>query len=206
MKKIKIETWLPVFPGFYSTIFEPDEDNEIDDINSQRESKGLKPADFDKMKFDYDDYHERVSKACVNFIHNELKDVFKSHIDVNYQSLTSPKEYNFDNDAINIEIIINKAFLDELRSYLTNYKKEFDTYIQDRYTSRPGFSSFHSNDGEVWLNEYFKEIQDNGHYLGAILEFVCRNEDINQDNMFDDICSEAYLTATNYDELIEGKV
>lgn len=28
-KTYKIETWLPVFPGFYSTIFEADEESEI---------------------------------------------------------------------------------------------------------------------------------------------------------------------------------
>ena len=45
-KKLSFETYLPVFTGFYGTIFEPDESSEIEGINELRESKGLKPIDY----------------------------------------------------------------------------------------------------------------------------------------------------------------
>lgn len=201
--KNKIETWLPVFPGFYNTIFEVSEDSEIDDINCQRDHNGLKPVDFNKVEFDYKEYEDRVAKACINFIENELNHIFKSKIGIEIQKISSPREYNFYNDSIWVIVNISNAFLGELEAYLIKHREAFDKYIIDHYTSHSGFMSSHSNDSEVWLKENFDKLDTNGHYLGSLLQFVCKNEDINQDDMLDEVCSEMYLSATNYHELVE---
>ena len=49
---MKIETYCPLFPGFYNTVFEPYEDDEIYSFN-QENDKNLSYVDF---KWDYDDY------------------------------------------------------------------------------------------------------------------------------------------------------
>ena len=66
---ITFKTFLPVFPGFYSTIFESNgEDQEIDEINNLRTEKGLEPITFDDCDFNYAEYENEVSKECTNFI------------------------------------------------------------------------------------------------------------------------------------------
>ena len=56
-KLISVGTYLPVFPGFYNTIFEfNDEDQEIDYYNDERESKGLSELEYDQFDFDYRAY------------------------------------------------------------------------------------------------------------------------------------------------------
>lgn len=202
MKTKNIATFLPVFTGFYGTIFEPDETNEIEYINEQREAAGMSAITYDECEFDYSDYHERVSKGAVNYVENELNHVFINQIEIVFEELISPKFYNFSNDSVNVQIKVTTAFLKELKEYLNTNKEAFALYIKDRYTSCSGFISSYSNQVETWLGEYWKELETKAHILGSILEFVCRNEEITDWGMMDRISGDAYLNCINYGELI----
>ena len=60
--KREINTYLPVFKGFYGNIYEPDETNEIDYINELRNDKKLEPINYDDCEFDYDKYYLDISR------------------------------------------------------------------------------------------------------------------------------------------------
>jgi len=204
MENIRIESFLPVFPGFYGTIFEPDEDNEINYVNDERESKGWSPLDFDKFEFDYDHYHTEIAKESVNWVENIVNGIFKNKIQVNFESIQSPKYYNFSNDSINVNYVVNEEFLKEMMGYLNTNKEEFAHYIKENYTSRDGFFSHYSNDVDEWLNEYFLDIETNKHYFGSILEFVINNEI--DDPVYEmKMDCETQLFCSNYNELIENE-
>ena len=143
MKQI-YETWLPVFPGFYGTIFEASEDYEIDCINEVRESNGLDPLTWDDIEFDYSQYETDVVESCINVLECELTD-FVSRIKL--QCINSPKEYNFANDSANIEIKIKPM---EISKFINTNFDSFTKYIHDRYTSRSGFWSHYSNNANDW--------------------------------------------------------
>jgi hypothetical protein len=104
-KMKKVETYLPVFPGFYSTIFEPQEDNEISYYTEMRKDSGLTPVKFEQFVFDYESYQNDIAEACCSFLAEELKG-FVSKISLQY--ITSPKEYNFSNDSFNVVIDLSK--------------------------------------------------------------------------------------------------
>jgi hypothetical protein len=200
---MKIETYLPIFPGFYNTLFESDEDNEIFSINQDRISKYLPEIGYDDCEWDYEDYRQNVSKECTSYIETELQDIFKDkNIKVKFQELRSPKEYNFENDSINVEISMSKKTLGLVKKYLTDEMEAFSEYIKDRYTSYDGFLSSYSNDAETWLSEYFDEIFENVHYFGAILEFIFKNEEVTYYDMYYGIETH-YATVTNYDTLMK---
>ena len=203
LTKIEIETYLPIFNGFYGTLFECNEEREIDYINEKREEKGLTEVDFDKIEFDYDDYRNRVARRCVSFIYNELNHVFNNKLEFVHEAIRSPKEYNFYNDSINVSINFEEEFLTELKTYLEENGDAFTTYIKERYTSYDGFMSFHSNNAQEWF-DYINivALQSNSHYLGAILEFVCENEDITDEEMAQDVVDEMYVEATNFEDLV----
>lgn len=160
----QFETFAPLFPGFYNTIFEYD--NEEMDIESYNEENGteLKWEDF---KWDYAEYRNRVSKAFVNRLGSELK--FYLPIKIEFQELYNPKEYNFTNDSINIKV---KVDLKELINLIKQNKEEAAKYFKETYTSYDGFFSSHSNDIEDWLNkEYILESPK--YRVGALLECFC---------------------------------
>ena len=191
----KIETYLPVFTGFYNTIFEPDETFEIDYINELRAEKGLKPLEFDAFEFDYRTYENDVSKCCCEVLEAELSDFIEN---IKFQALQSPKYYNYSNDSINCEITIN---INKIMKYLKDNETDWNNYLKENYTSCSGFVSSYDNyaDSPDWSKN---AIISGGHQLGAVLNFICVQNDITQETLYYGI--EAYLNCINFSELTEN--
>jgi hypothetical protein len=190
---MKIETWLPVFPGFYGTIFEPDEESEIEYINDLRNEIGLPVLPFEAIKFDYSDYEDEISKQCCAIMERELSGFVTS---IQFQSLSSPKEYNFYNDSINIVVELSEENEKTIMKFIIDNISDFQRYIKNRYTSYDGFLSRYSNDPGEWLTD--PDLLSDKHKLGSVLEFICGVREINQETLYYD-CEER-VSATNYDE------
>tara|TARA_Y100001937_G_C7014084_1_gene282336 strand:+ start:21 stop:629 length:609 start_codon:yes stop_codon:yes gene_type:complete len=191
----KIETFLPLFPGFYGTIFEPYEDSEIEHINDLRNDKGLDDIGYDDCEWNYDDYNERVAERCVDFVEWELKEM---ELKFTYQGIQSPRFYNYSNDSINVEIELKD--MDKIIQYLNENEDEFRQHIKERYTSCSGFISHYSNNSDDWIDDLKSEVTLS-HKLGAILEFILINEGVTTMNMYEHCIGECYIYATNFDEL-----
>jgi len=158
---MKIETFCPLFPGFYNTMFEPCEENEIYSHNQENSTD----LSYDDFEWDYSDYQDRVASAFVESFEREFKDIMPG-IDIKFQKVVSPREYNFRNDSINIEVNMN---FNNFMVIVNENKENIREYIRQNYTSRDGFISWHSNDVEDWCNpEYIMENLE--HRVGALME------------------------------------
>ncbi len=198
----KIETYLPIFQGFYNTLFEASgEDEEVNDINSQREAKGLEEIDFSDCKFDYEEYEKRVAEKCTEVIEWELNYILDTKMVFNFQSVVSPREYNFTNDSINIEV--ETEDLNAIKDYLRENQENFGEYLRDIYTSRDGFNSFWTVNPLLWFTMLDNEEKLN-HVLGSVMNFILLNEDYEANDLHDGLDGVNYITADNYNELIEG--
>ncbi len=179
---MKTKTWLPLFPGFYSTILEPDEESEIYRYNQENGTD----LDYDAFNWDYDEYRERAGKAFCNRVENELNEFLP--VKIKYQSVYSPREYNFENDSIYIEVTFS---LGKLLKLIKDRKEEAAQYFKDTFTSRSGFISFHSADIYDWLNpEYIREKPS--FRVGALLECLLWCE-IDTEDIIYWVDSELYL-------------
>jgi hypothetical protein len=183
---MKIESYLPVFPGFYNTIFEPDFELHIDAGKT-----------FDDYEWFNSEYEERVSIACCGFIERELTtgkygDSPKLKIGVNFQMVYSPKEYNFVNDSINVEYTLNKATYKAVINYLKENDTEFKEFILEHLTSRSGFISHYSNNHYVWY-DMLEGKEKLTHVFGKVLQFICENENIISDDMHSGVVHEMYV-------------
>lgn len=161
-----IETFLPVFPGFYNTLFESDDSTVIESYNQENGTN----FDYDNFDWDYSDYYNQTAKNCCKVIEKLLKEknIVQS---IEFQRVVSPQYYNFSNDLINIEAKIN---VDILIFFIESNKESFDRYVKENYTSCDGFTSFHSNDGEKWLKSLINcDLDKPEHKFGAMLNFVC---------------------------------
>lgn len=185
LKHKRINSFLPVFNGFYSTVFEASEDNVIES-----------PFTFENYEFDYSEYNLRVSKACVNAIENKLKDLDFVGITIEFENLVSPKEYNFANDSINVKYKLTTESIKGINTYLKANIEAFDKYITDNYTSRSGFISSYSNLVGVWFTEYLSDKNKLSHVFGAVLQFIFDNEGYDSFELYSDIDSETYLEGT----------
>lgn len=182
-----INSYLPVFQGFYNTLFEPTtEEDEIHNYNQENDTD----CTYDDFRWFNEEYEQRVSKACVEAIEHELKDF---GINMEYENLVSPPYYNFVNDSINVEYKLSNENYQLLIDYLEDNFDSFADYIQERYPSRDGFSSFYSNDARVWLSEYKNDDDKLEHIFGTFLGFYLQNEGYDAMELHHAVCHEMYI-------------
>ena len=200
----KIETWLPVFPGFYNTIFEPCKDMEIESLYEARKENGF-PDDtigFEHYKFDYTEYEQQIAKNCCKAIETELKDN-KLVDSIKFESVQSPREYNFENDSINCTISISDENIKAIVNLLLENKELFAKYLKDNYTSYDGFISFFPNELDKWLEmTNIETFQENPHVLASLFEFILSNIlDYGHLDLYYNSTDDLHLSLENFDEL-----
>ena len=177
--KIKeFETFLPVFPGFYGTLYEFNEDNYLYE-------EGLT---YDMITVDYKQYENDIIQSFCDV----LPDFCPFIKQITLQEICSPKEYNFRNDSANVIIKIDVL---ALRKYLNANIESLREYLKGKYTSCSGFISSYDNDVNIWIEETenFTDFTVNGHYLGSLLDFYFLNEHGHDDYfIYDSVMMEIY--------------
>lgn len=188
MKNIK--SFLPVFQGFYGTIFEYD--NEEQDIEHAIEEEGApKDSNWDNFTWDYKEYHKRIAKACCTMVGGELTDL---GISVTYEGLSSPREYNFTNDSINVTYGLKKDSVDKIVQYLKDNVLLFGEYLAGKFTSYSGFISFYSNSSDVWIQDIIpNKIENDFNVLGVLLEFYLQNEEYTAEDLREELHDENWI-------------
>lgn len=177
-----IATYLPVFPGFYETLF----DGEFDE-----ESFSHFPKRFDLWRYvDWTAYRNHISKKCCDAIQKQFSE-FIEHIDFEY--VYSPKEYNFHTDAIYCRI---KPHGKKIHDFIYDNEEAFKGYLLKRLTPYDGFMPFYSNQFSDW-EDYtysFKKLGGKSFYLGFILEFIARQEEYGHSDLYKDISYNGSVT------------
>lgn len=153
MQKITIDSYAPAFAGFYNTIYEWDDDFLYDDLSETYE--GVKEASEDYWEFmDNREYMSEVSKEYVYQLNWELH-YYKilKELEFEFESVVSPREYNFTNDSINCQLTFKKGRRTQKKilSYLRSHWSEFDEWCHENYSSYDGFSSFLPNTAKGFM-------------------------------------------------------
>ncbi len=162
-KLIKVESYLPIFQGFYNSIFDA-VDTDCEDGNEDN-----------TQEWDYREYYSRIAKHLVGFIGGELK---AFGVSVKFTELHNPKEYNFNNDIIFVDYTISLENVGKLNDYLIEHMDAFKLYLKRRYSSYDGFRSYHSTNAEEWLSILNQDdVTLLEHKLGSMFHFYLENED-----------------------------
>ena len=203
----KIATYLPVFSGFYGTIFDVDseylENEEKRNILDEAGAKDVPEEDFDEvMDFDYSAWSKEYSESLVWAIHHKLEGLVEGFQKVEFEKLCSPREYNFYNDSIDVKIVLKsfKKFHAWLVNYLGVNELLWAEFLQDRYTGRDGFIPFHPNTVEGWKEKTDNYKNLDGHYLGSILDFILQNEEYDVEALYYDVEKPWYGCYVSVDE------
>jgi len=186
---MKIETYLPIFTGFYNSVWQFDEENILYNLNEDRENN----LSFEDLNINYREYEKDICKNLCNIIEKKLSQYVEK---IEYQEIISPKYYNYKNDSINV-LITPK--IENIQKFIYANQKDFETYLKNRYTSYDGFISFYSNNFKDWESETknFTKLNINSHYLGSILDFVANTLQIEELDLYysvmDNICEYDYI-------------
>ncbi len=178
------KTFLPVFQGFYGTFWDGDSQSEMMIQNLREDGATEKEIDFvfnsEAYSRAWKEYQQTVCADACNAVEKKLQELGLIE-SLKFEKLVSPREYNFQNDSINVEIaVIENAIVE----YLQDHIGAFDTYLKDHYTSRDGFISSHSTDTLDWLAG--NGFMDNEHELGAVLEFILEAEGYDAEALYND--------------------
>lgn len=160
------------FSGFYQGVFDLG-DNEYD-ARYELESGNYDYARFknlDKWSF-CDDYRQQVTelfaKEYIKMLHNILG------IDVKMVDcvLTSPVEYNFNNDKIDVVVEADDSVMQHIIKLANDsrYHQKLADIISANHTSRDGFWSFMSNDIDEWV-EILRDDPDN-RYVSCMIWYL----------------------------------
>jgi hypothetical protein len=161
------ETFLPLFSGFYSTIWEFREDDFL-------YSEGLK---YDDIEVDFKSYEKDVVLYICDFVLSNCPFIAK----VEFEEIISPREYNFRNDSANVKITVN---VEQLQEYMHKHAGNLNKYLKARYTSCSGFISSYPNNVFDWIEDTVNFTELDGHYLGALLDFYFENEGIDEETAY----------------------
>jgi len=198
---MKIKTYLPIFSGFYYTLWEFDYFQIEDFIKEERKNKGLfSDYNVDDLEINFENYEIDIVQGFCNTLPYYLENFI---IGIELETIVNPKTYNFKNDSANVIIDIKE---NEIANFIYSHKKEFCEFLKNRYTSRDGFISWYSNNFETWESETknFLDFSINGHYLGSILDFIAIQENLSENEFYENIIERIdFLSyAKNLDEII----
>ena len=159
------------FSGFYESLHELIFDSVLDDeINQLKDKLGRDP--IEDFKIDFRGFALAYSKQyCLEFgQYLFLNGNIDFEIDLTFETLTSPREYNFETDRI--FATISGSHLLRLFCFLD--KSNFAEYLRENFTDESGFVSFYSSDIDNWLEKPLASWDCNeiGALLGRALEQV----------------------------------
>jgi len=164
METLKLTTnLLPIVNvGMYDSLLSPD--NLINDYNID-EDKDNEYINYDSTEywtnlFDISKFRAKILTLATEYIKDEIKPILtglKLGIsDIETVSINSPKFYNFENDMLYFDLIVEDQFnnniIDKINNLSTDELNRFNAYLKDNYSSYDGFISFTSNNSLDVIN------------------------------------------------------
>ena len=195
---MRVQTFLPVFNGFYNTLFEDLIYNATDNAIEWYNEHNNTLLNYDNFDFDFITLQNEICKDAVSKIEEKLNEI-GINCSIKYETLVSPKYYNFHNDSINIEINFKK-FSQVIEILEQNYDL-FTQYIKEHYTSCSGFISSHSSYASDWMEDLREDPENETHKVGAVLNFILQEiEEYKPEDLYFDLCENAYFVEYTINE------
>ena len=182
---LTVSTYLPGFPGFYNSVLEFDYELSQSDIMEGFEdrfgsiSDGIRGAIEDDV-LDYIDYSAYRTDVAIGCLENFV-DAHPFVVSGRFEGVASPKEYNFVNDSVDVELVIN---LKALQEFINNNADFVDAYLEDNFTSYDGFMSFYDNSEEAWREHTNNYTNFDSVEVASLLECYWEYENKGDDDSF----------------------
>ena len=188
---MKVQTFLPVFNGFYNTLFENLIDNAVDGAIEYHNEQNNTDLVYDDFNFNFDSIMQEICKDAVLKIEEKLNEI-GIICKIKFETLFSQREYNFSNDSINIEINFKK--FSRVIEILEQNFDSFSQYIKEHYTSRDGFISNHSSYASDWIKDLRENSENEAHKVGEVMDFILQEiEEYKDEDLYFDLCENGYF-------------
>ena len=160
------------FAGFYGSKYS----GELDAVQERfveyevEKNPGLNPDIPNEALWhcaDYGKAYDHIARAYVDQFNQHLIDEYELDLDLKFESMQSPREYNFQTDRIFCEI--SEENVRKLREAVSD--PALRQAIRERFTSRSGFISSYPNHLNAWNpNPLLWDHNELGTLLVALLD------------------------------------
>jgi hypothetical protein len=156
------------FPGFYESALDDDQTRALESIFDIDDS-GCNNAIPNELDIDYAPIREAQARAYADAWVSQYEDTTGIKLQATYESMQSPKYYNFETDRL--FITLSPLSIAELftASEADNHK-QLEQVIKSSFTSRDGFISSYSDELNIWLSSPVATWDHNE--LGALVDAV----------------------------------
>tara|TARA_Y100000004_G_scaffold155459_1_gene180056 strand:- start:1333 stop:2016 length:684 start_codon:yes stop_codon:yes gene_type:complete len=143
------------FQGFYNSLYSHAIDSEIESsLDWYSEDYDLSEAQRETLANGYlekntSEFYYNVSKDYAEALIYEIERETGLSLNARFESMESPREYNFQTDRLFIELPEASAIA-FVNYILANHKEQLEKLIGQRFTSRDGFWSNYDNTLEAW--------------------------------------------------------
>ena len=172
---------IPTFEGFYCSWI----DEEINHIARMEAEYYAEEYDLSQDKQqeieesyctqNYCKLEVEICKTYIPYYFQAIEEEIGFELNASFESLTSPKFYNFETDRLFVEIDDSKITM--LMNWIFNNKLEkLKEVVKDRFTRRDGYIPHYSNDLEAWGDV---DTWDYNQLGTALLVFVDEYADFN---------------------------
>lgn len=150
------------FPGFYESMLSYEIDRcaeQTAENEAEKDAERFAPElrltapDYADILFDVTDYgaaYRHVAREYVASLDTHLSHEFGFPLRLAFETMTSPREYNFDTDRV-FAFTTHKALRAMFAMSKADGHKTLAKVIAERHTSRSGFVSFYDNELSAWL-------------------------------------------------------
>lgn len=189
MKKTKTTEILIPFEGFYETISAHRVQEECFYAWPDKPKRDIEDIDYDLTeeeadKFwnyycdNYETYQQKYAENYARLLLGEIETAIDIKLPASNINIDSPREYNFTTDRIFLSV--PTAFL--IKLYNSVNRDIFAEVIKDKFTDRPGFTSFYANDinDPQWQDP---ASYDHNQWL-TVIEAIIKQYDINEDELY----------------------
>ena len=188
MKQSNNQTLVKIpFSGFYNSIHDSVIDSALEyECECYADSDKANDIIFDVLNVNhYDKIREALSKVFVEGVNELFWHEYDINLDLEFESLKSPKFYNYSTDEIYCYVANDK--INELVMLLDN-ENDFIKALKDKYQSRDGFIVFDSTLQAIDNKDYslffsdllcqlidFDKIDNNEYYHNKAFETILNN-------------------------------
>ena len=166
------------FPGFYYSWYDQEIDHALESQSEayiERDPRDISVTLKDKVEaifhsnFNGDSYRKTVAKSYTKAFNAWFEDKYELDLELEFESMISPKYYNFETDRVFAYISEEKA-----RALCDLARPKLDAEIKRRFTSRDGFISHYPNNLSDWPR-YLSDWDHN--QLGTLLTALFNTEE-----------------------------
>lgn len=182
MKNLVNEIFLPSFQGFYDSVWSPEWEVIIYDLNE----RGITLTDDWEID---EQYYTDLAREYVSYLQEVYRNELGVDITLEFTELVRPREYNFTTDKIYCNLYCNnvKKFTERINTLIAENYDAVGEYIRKNHSSYSGFISFMSADVNDWLDKWLEDDRQLSCLLYYLVE-ILRDERGELESLDSELC------------------